>query len=406
MKYIVVLGDGMADEPIDQLNGKTPLEVALTPNMDFLAQNGELGMVQTIPRGMSPGSDTANLSVLGYDPKKYYTGRSPLEALSQGISLKEGDVTFRANLVTLSEEVTYEDKKLLDHSGGEISTEEAKVLINYLKEHLDDEMKQFHTGVSYRHILLWNQGSIDVKLIPPHDIRNQNIKNHLPKGDNSDIILSIMKRSFELLKDHPINRERMEEGLLPANSLWIWGEGTKPVLDRFHDKYDLDGAMISAVDLLNGMALGADLQVIAVEGATGNIHTNFIGKANAAVQCLKEKDFVYIHIEAPDECGHAGELHQKIRAIELIDEQIVGNLLAQLNGQEFRILLLPDHATPIRCCTHTDSPVPFAIYDSSIEVSAKNMRAYNEISVAKEELVFNEGYTLMDYFVKGGKRSC
>lgn len=404
MKYIVVLGDGMADEPIEQLGNKTPLQVAHIPNMNLLAKKGELGLVQTVPEGMAPGSDTANLSVLGYNPKEVYTGRSPLEALSLGIELDEKDVTFRANFVTLSEtEDSYEQRHMLDHGAGDISTEEAKQLIDFLSQHLNDEEKKFFAGVGYRHILRWHGGSTQVKLTPPHDIRNRCVGQYLPMGDYHEDILSLMKKSYELLVEHPINIERRKQGLRPANSLWLWGEGTKPGLHNFKETYGVKGAMISAVDLLNGMATGAELSVVSVEGATGNLHTNYVGKAMKAVEVLKDHDFVYIHIEAPDECSHAGLLKEKILAIEYIDDKIVGTLLKVLKDEEFRLLILPDHATPIRTCTHTSEAVPYILYDSRRKDESLKDVAYNEEDALKQQLVYKEGYKLMGDFIEGGK---
>lgn len=404
MKYIIVLGDGMADEPISQLANKTPLQVAKKPYMDYLAKKGELGLTQTVPKGMAPGSDTANLSVLGYNPQEVYTGRSPLEALSLGIELSDDDITLRANLVTLSsEEEEYNQKRMLDHGAGDISTEEAHELMDALSNMFNDDIKTFYKGVGYRHILKWQGGSTNVTLIPPHDIRNQSITNHLPKGQNAELMLEIMKKSYDLLANHPVNVKRVEQGLLPANSLWLWGEGTKPGLGDFYEQYGVKGAMISAVDLLNGMAKGAGLDIISVEGATGNLHTNYVGKAMKAIEVLEDHDFVYIHIEAPDECSHAGLLDDKIKAIEYIDEKIVGTLLKELKDEDFRILLLPDHATPIRTCTHTDQPVPYALYDSRKEEAVLKDVTYDECCAADQGHYFAEGYTLMDYFIKGGR---
>ena len=324
MKYIVVLGDGMADQPLEELGGKTPLEYADTPGMDNLARWGEMGMVKNVPRGMAPGSDTANLSVLGYDPKIYYSGRSPLEALNIGVDMQEGDVAIRANLVTLTQEENYEDKRILDHSADEITTEEAKILLEAVKKELENEIFQFYTGTSYRHCLIWKEG-MTVPLTPPHDIRGKEIGEYLP---DEPALLEMQKKSYEILKDHPVNRARMEKGLNPGNSLWFWGAGTKPSLDPFEEKFHKKGAMISAVDLLKGIAVGTSMKNIYVEGANGGLDTNYEGKADAALKALLEDgcDFVYVHVEAPDEMGHQGSIEKKIKAIEYLDQRVVARI--------------------------------------------------------------------------------
>lgn len=401
MKYVVILGDGMADEPVKQLGNKTPLQVANKINIDYLAKHSEVGLVKTIPDGLAPGSDTANLSVLGYDPQIYYTGRSPLEALSIGANMEDGDVSFRCNLVTLSEEGSYEDKTIIDHSSDEITTEEADELVKYLENYLGNDKIKFYSGTSYRHAIIWHGGSTDVNLTPPHDILEKNIRNYLPKGTNSDRIEQMMKLSYELLKEHPINIKRKNKGLRPANSIWIWGEGTKPSLTSFKDKYHKNGAMISAVDLLKGIAIAADMRNIEVEGVTGNINTNFEGKAKAAVEVLKNgEDFVYVHMEAPDECGHRGEIDNKVKSIELIDEKVVKYIKEELDNmkEDYKILILPDHPTPLAIRTHTNKPVPYLIYDSTnlIESNAE----YNEESSKTTGNVFSKGHELMDYFLK------
>jgi len=401
MKYIVILGDGMADRPIEKLGNKTPLEVANKPNIEKLAKKGEVGLVSTIPQNMNPGSDTANLSVIGYDPLKYYTGRSPLEGVSMGVSLKEKDVSFRTNLVTLSEEEPYRNKIILDHGANDISTEESEVLIKYIDEELRDELIKFYSGISYRHLLVWHEGSTDVKLTPPHDIRDKCISEYLPQGDNSEKILSLMEKSYELLNNHPINRERKKKGLNKANSIWIWGEGTKPMLPSFKEKYGLDGVMISAVDLLKGIAICGGLKVREVEGATGNLHTNYEGKAKAAIEELKEgKNFVYIHVEAPDECSHCGELENKIKAIELIDEKIVKVVKEKMDelNESYKIMILPDHPTPISIRTHTSDPVPYLIY-SSDKQRENDCNTYNELYAKESSNYIDSGYKLMDYFI-------
>lgn len=366
MKYIVMLGDGMADEPIEALDGKTPLAYASTPNIDALALQSEIGLVHTIPDGMSPGSDTANLSVLGYDPKIYYSGRSPLEALSIGVDMAADDVAIRCNIITVSdEEDVFEEKTIIDHSSSEISTEDAAVLLDAVRKELETEAYHFYVGTSYRHCLIWKKGQV-VPLVPPHDVLGQKVGINLPK---EDVLREMMKRSYDILKNHPINIARKEAGLNPANCCWFWGAGTKPALDSFTDKTGKTGAMISAVDLLKGIAIGAGMQVIEVEGANGGLHTNYTGKMEAAVKVLTEenKDFVYIHVEAPDEMGHQGSYERKIAAIENIDRFIVGPLTEELKkkGVDFRLLLLPDHPTPVRLRTHTSDSVPYLLYDST-----------------------------------------
>ena len=356
----------MADEPIEALDGKTPLAYASTPNIDALALQSEIGLVHTIPDGMSPGSDTANLSVLGYDPKIYYSGRSPLEALSIGVDMAADDVAIRCNIITISdEEEVFEEKTIIDHSASEISTEDAAVLLDAVRKELEKDAYHFYVGTSYRHCLIWKKGQV-VPLVPPHDVLGQKVGINLPK---EDALREMMKKSYEILKNHPINVARKEAGLNPANCCWFWGAGTKPALDSFTDKTGKSGAMISAVDLLKGIAIGAGMQVIEVEGANGGLHTNYTGKMEAAVKVLTEenKDFVYIHVEAPDEMGHQGSYERKVAAIENIDKLIVGPLTEELKkkGVDFRLLLLPDHPTPVRLRTHTSDSVPYLLYDST-----------------------------------------
>jgi len=399
MKYVVFLGDGMADYPYEKLDGKTPLELAKKPNIDEISKNGIMGLCKTVDDSLSPGSDVANLSVLGYDPLIYYSGRSPLEALSIGVELKETDVTFRANLVTLSDEENYEDKTMVDYSSDEITTAESAVLIDYLKENLKVEGYSFHCGISYRHLMVCDGGSTDITLTPPHDISDKVVTEYMPKGDNADVILEIMKKSHELLKEHPINKKRVEAGKHPANSLWIWGEGKKPKLDNFYEKFGLKGSIISAVDLLKGIGKGAGMNVAEVEGATGNIDTNFDGKAQAAIAELKGgQDFVYIHVEAPDECGHRCEVENKIRAIELIDEKIVGSVMDYLknSGEDFAVLVMPDHPTPLKLKTHVRDAVPFAIY-SNLKNEKSNL-PYTEKNAEKTGLFIDKGCKIMPFF--------
>jgi len=401
MKYVIILGDGMADYPIEQLDNKTPLQYAKTPTMDLLAQKGELGIVKTVPDDLAPGSDVANLAVMGYDPHKYYTGRSPLEAVSMGVELSDTDVTFRCNLVTLSDDEPYEYKTMIDYSSDEISTEEAHILMEDVNKHLRTDRISFYPGISYRHLMVWNNGPHNFSLTPPHDILEKNIADYLPKGTNSNIILELMKRSNEFLKNHPVNLNRIENGLKPANSIWIWGEGKKPSLSGFYDKYGLKGSVISAVDLIKGIGLCAGLRSVNVEGATGNIHTNFIGKAKAAIHELKSgQDFVYVHIEAPDECGHRNEMENKIKSIEFIDQQVVKVIKDELDNmkEDYSIMILPDHPTPLKLRTHTSEPVPFLIYRSNKQQN-NSYSSYDELTAKQTGLVFNEGYKLMDYFI-------
>ncbi len=401
MKYVIFLGDGMADYPLDSLNGKTPLEVSKKPNIDALCAKGETGLVKTVDASMSPGSDVANLSVLGYDPTVYYTGRSPLEALSIGVSLSDRDVTFRANLVTLSNEENFADKTMVDYSSGEITTQEAHALIDYIKENLKVPNISFFGGTSYRHLMVWDGGSTNVTLTPPHDISDRKVTEYLPNGEGADMILDIMKKSYDLLLDHPINKDRISRGLNPASSLWIWGEGTKPQLSYFADKYGVSGTMISAVDLLKGIGAGTKMDVIEVEGATGTVETNFDGKASAAIDALKNgTDFVYIHMEAPDECGHHGDLEGKIKSIELIDEKVVGPVTEYLKstGEDFKILITPDHPTPIALKTHVRDAIPFVLYDSRKDT--KIGLSYNEKNAESTGLYIEPGYKLMEKFLE------
>ena len=388
----------MADEPIPILGEKTPLQVANKPGMDALAKKGEVGLTCMVPEGMAPGSDTANLSVMGYDPKIYYTGRSPLEALSIGVDMAESDVSFRCNVVTLSEEEeNYEDKTIIDHSSGEISTEDAAVLIETLKEGLRKEGYEFYVGTSYRHLLLHKDGKV-VELTPPHDILTKRIGDYLP---SDEVLREMMKKSYDILVNHPINVKRKEQGLNPANSAWFWGAGTRPALQSFEKKTGKRGAMISAVDLLKGIAVGSNMDNIEVEGANGGLHTNYTGKMEAAVKALLEDnyDFVYIHVEAPDEMGHQGLVDEKIQAIENIDKYIVTPLIEKMNasGEDYRVLVLPDHPTPIRVRTHTSGPIPYVLYDSTKELG--NNSGYDECVGEEVGIMKKNGYQLMDYLL-------
>ncbi len=385
----------MADYTIEALGGKTPLEVAKKPNIDRLARGGELGMVKTVPEGMKPGSDVANLSAMGYDPLRCYTGRSPLEAVSIGVEMNETDVAFRCNLVTLSDEPEYEDKTMVDYSSGEITTAEAAELIKAVDEAFRTDEILFYPGISYRHCMIWHEGPTGLDLTPPHDISDRKVTDYLPKNP---VILDLMKRSYEILKDHPVNQARVARGLNPANSIWMWGEGTKPAVSGFEATYGVKASVISAVDLLKGIGICAGMKVIEVEGATGNIHTNFAGKGKAALETLLEgQDLVYIHVEAPDECGHQGDLEGKIRSIELIDEKIVGPLLSGLEeaGEEYSILVMPDHPTPIAIKTHISDPIPYLLYRSNAPVDS-GVETYNEKMAAATGRYLARGCELMN----------
>ena len=402
MKYIVVLGDGMADYPVDAFDGKTILEVAHKPMIDYMASRGELGMVKTVQDGMKPGSDVANLSVMGYDTSKCYTGRSPLEAASIGIPLKDTDVTFRCNLVTLSDEANYEDKTMLDYSAGEITTEEAAELMKAIAAELNTDAVKFYPGISYRHLTVWDKGSTNVDLTPPHDISDRKIAEYLPKGDGADILLDMMKRSEQILINHPVNKARKAAGKNMATSIWPWGEGTKPSIGNFEEKYGLKGSVISAVDLIKGIAKCAGMNSIDVEGATGNCETNWDGKAQAALDAITgDSDFVYIHMEAPDEMGHQGLPDKKKWAVETIDKRVVTFLNDELTkrGIDFRMLIMPDHPTPIKLKTHVSDPVPYIIYDST-DNSLKNDLTYTEENGKRTGIYIEKGYTLMDKFLQ------
>ncbi len=395
MKYIVVLGDGMADEPIAEIGGKTPLAHANTPMMDELAGKSVVGLSATIPEGMSPGSDTANLAVLGYNPKKYYTGRSPLEALSIGVPMKDTDIALRCNIVTVSEEdVPYAERTIIDHSSSEISTEDAAVLLEAVKKELQDDIYSYYVGTSYRHLLIWDKGQV-VPLTPPHDILGKVIGDYLPKEDK---LREMMEKSYDILNNHPLNVERAKKGLHKANSIWFWGAGTRPALDSFEEKTGKKGVMISAVDLLKGIAIGAGMKVIEVPGADGTLHTNYVGKAQAAVDALTKDgyDFAYVHVEAPDEMGHQGSLPNKLEAIESLDSKVIRTVVEGMKaaGEEFRLLVMPDHPTPIRCRTHTSDPVPFLLYDSTME--RRKIGFYNEEEAKASGILYPEGYKLID----------
>lgn len=397
MKYAVILGDGMADWPVKELDGKTPLDVANHPAMDELARRGRFGLVRTVPEGMKPGSDTANLAVFGYDPKVYYTGRSPLEAASLGIALTESDVTYRCNFVTLSETERLEDATMLDYSAGEISTEEARELVLSLDGALSEDGVRLYPGFSYRHCFVLNDAETGAELTPPHDISGQPVSGKLPRGTNSELLLRWMEQARKMLKNHPVNQKRTAEGKNPANSIWFWGEGRKPALKPFFEKTGLKGAVISAVDLIQGIGRCAEMDVIKVEGATGTYLTNFSGKAQAASGALQNgADYVYIHVEAADECGHHGQIKEKIYSIEQLDEKIVRPVWDALekSGEDYAILVLPDHPTPIQIRTHSSDPVPFALYKKG-DAETKNVR-YTERDAATTGVYNDNGYTLID----------
>ena len=397
MKYIVILGDGMADEPIAALGDRTPLEVAATPMMDQLAPLSEIGLAKMIPQGMKPGSDTANLAVLGYDPKVYYSGRSPLEALSIGVPMKDSDIAVRCNIVTVSDDnLPYEEKTMIDHSSSEISTADAAILLEAVQKEFQNETYQFYTGTSYRHCLIINNGSV-MELAQPHDILERVIGEYLPADKE---LYDMMKKSYDILNNHPLNVERAKKGLNKANSLWFWGAGTKPLITSFEKKTGKRGAMISAVDLLKGIAVGAEMKVVFVDGADGTLHTNYEGKARAAVDVLLEEgyDFVYVHVEAPDEMGHQGSVNRKVKAIEYLDEKVIRPVKKAMDasGEAYRMLILPDHPTPIACRTHTSDPIPYLLYDSTkAEIKQVNAQ-YNEKHAAQSGIMVSEGYRLIE----------
>ena len=393
----------MADYPVDFFEGKTILEVADKPTIDYMARHGEMGMVKTVQDCIKPGSDVANLSVMGYDTTKCYSGRSPLEAASIGVRMEDDDVTFRTNLVTLSDEENYEDKTMLDYSSGEISTEEAAELIKAVAAELDTDKIKFYPGISYRHLCVWSGGSTNVDMTPPHDISDRKITDYLPKGDGSETFIEMMKKSEKILKEHPVNKARIAAGKNPATSIWPWGEGTKPQLDNFEEKFGVKGSVISAVDLIKGIAKCAGMNSIDVEGATGNCETNWEGKAQAALDTLLDgSDFVYVHMEAPDEMGHQGLPEKKKLAVETIDNKVVKFLKDELEGRgiDYRMMILPDHPTPIKLKTHVSDPVPYIIYDSTNETDTNINLSYTETDAEKTGLYIEQGYTLMNRFLE------
>ena len=400
MKYIVVLYDGMADYPVPKFDGKTPMEMAKKPNLDRLARNGEIGLVKTVAEGLKPGSDIANMSVLGYNPKECYTGRSPLEAVSIGVDMADTDIIFRCNLVTLSDEADYTAKTMVDYSAGDISTADATEIIKSVQEHFGNDIFSFYAGVAYRHCLVWKNGTLDLgSMTPPHDISGRVIGEYLSKSENAAELIAMMKESYDFLMEHPVNKRRIAEGKRPANSIWLWGEGTKPSLPDFKAKYGVDGSIISAVDLLKGIAKCANMAAPDVEGATGYIDTNFDGKADCAIEELKTKDFVYIHLEAPDECGHRNEPDNKVKSIEIIDEKILGKILPALEEyDDYKIMVLPDHPTPIVTMTHASDAVPFMIYRKST-AKDNGIETFTENTAKDTGNYIEIGYTLMDKFI-------
>ena len=402
MKYIVLLCDGMADTKSEILGGKTPMERARKPFMDKLAKKAMVGMCRTVADGLKPGSDVANLSVMGYDPMVCYTGRSPLEAASIGIDLKDTDVTLRTNLVTLSDEENFEDKTMVDYCAGDISTKEAEEIIKTVEEKLGNEIYKFYSGVSYRHCLVVNGGTTDLgEMTPPHDISGRVIGEYLSNSENAAPLIDLMKKSNEFLKDHPVNIERVKKGLRPANSIWLWGEGTKPQVQNFYEKNGVKGCVVSAVDLLKGIGKCADMITPDVEGATGYLDTNFEGKTEAGINALKEGyDLAYLHFEAPDECGHRGEAENKIKAIEYIDERSLKLCLEYFedSGEDFRILIMPDHPTPLDTKTHSREPVPFMIYDSRKDLGG--VESFTEENAEKTGVFIEHGPSVMDILLE------
>lgn len=401
MKYLVLLCDGMADYPVEELGNKTPMGASVTPSMDKLAKTSRIGLVKTVADNMKPGSDVANLAVLGYDPQVYYSGRSPLEAGSIGIDMKPTDVSFRCNLVTLSDEENYEDKTILDYCADDISTEEAKILIEYLAEHFNSDEFQLYSGVSYRHCLIWNNGTMDVgTLTPPHDITGKPIKEYIPSHENAKKLYDMMVKSYDLLKDHPVNKARIAKGKRPANSMWFWGEGVRKALMPFEEKYGLKGSIISAVDLLKGIGKFSGMNVVNVEGATGYIDTNFEGKAQAAIdEFANGQDFVYIHVEAPDECGHRHEIENKKKSLEIIDKKILTPVLEALDKyDDYKVLIMPDHATPLALKTHTNDPIPFLMYSKTKDFAG--CEEFTEETAKSTGEYIENGHELLKMFIE------
>ena len=402
MKYLVLIPDGMADEKIEALGNKTPMQVAKKPMMNMLAAKSYIGTVSNVPAGMVPESDTANMAILSFDPKVYSKGRSPLEAVSMGIEMKEDETAYRCNVVTLSEDGEYEDKIILDHSADEITTAEADQLIRAMQEKFGNDERHFYTGVSYRHCLIWKNSDDRYNFMRPHDILGKRIGEYLPRAqDGGAEFLELMKKSYDILKDHPVNQARKERGLKPANSAWLWSPGKKPQLPSFKEKWGMDAAVISAVDLIKGIGLCAEMNSIDVEGATGNVHTNYDGKAAATIDAFKNgAELVYVHVEGPDECGHRAEIENKVKSIELIDQKILSPVYKYLcdSGEDFKIMVLPDHPTPICKRTHTMDPVPFFIYSSKGDIDGCD--TFNEFTAKDKGYYVENGYTLMELLTK------
>ena len=402
MKYIVIVGDGMADRPLKELGGVTPLQKAFTPNMDRLAREGIMGSVRTVPKGLHPGSDIANLSILGYDPRVFYTGRAPLEAASMGVELRDADAAYRCNLVTLRYNKEKTRAVMEDYSGGHISTDEAAALIKDIDKALGTSDIKFYPGVSYRHLMVWKNGELKVECVPPHDIIGKDICDYLPSGYGEEVLRRIMLDSVGILSNHPVNKERLAAGKKSANSVWLWGQGKKPKIPRFKEKSNLDGALVSAVDLTKGLGVYAGFEILRVPGVTGYLDTNYTGKAEYSLKALERVDLVYVHVEAPDEAGHSGNYVDKVKAIEDFDAHVVGTIMRGAQSfREYRILLMPDHATPIEAKTHTDEPIPFVIYDSRATRTNDGATFDESITGRRDIMVVEEGHTLMDYFIKG-----
>ena len=402
MKYFILIPDGMADEKIDILGGKTPMEAANKPTMDMLATRSLVGTVSNVPEGMVPESDTANMAILSFDPKVYSKGRSPLEAMSMGLEMRDDEVAYRCNIVTLSEDGEYDEKIMLDHSADEITTAEADELIKSLDKELGNEFRRFYTGVSYRHCILWRNGNDRYNFMRPHDILGQKITEYLPSGEDGKVFYDLMRASWDILDKHPVNEARRKRGLRPANSIWLWSPGKKPALPSFKQKWGLDASVVSAVDLIKGIGICAEMNSIDVEGATGNVKTNYKGKADATIDAFKSgSDLVYVHVEAPDECGHRAETDNKVLSVELIDEKILKPVYEYLkeSGEDFKIMILPDHPTPVRLRTHTIDPVPFMIYSSKCDKDGVSM--FCEESAEAKGLYIPHGHDLMEMLVKG-----
>jgi len=399
MKYIILLGDGMADYPLEELNGKTPLEYAHTPYMDRVATEGTLGLIDTIPAGFAPGSDVAIMSLLGYNPEKYYSGRGPLEAANMGVELKENDIAFRCNLVTLGDEA---EPSMEDFTAGHITSQEARIIIDDINNKIGSSLFQFYPGVSYRHLFVWKDGTALLKTTPPHDITGKTIKDYLPQGKGAEQLHNLMQEAQDILRNHPVNRSRHELGKKPANSIWLWGQGRVPNFVKITDKYGLKGGMISAVDLLNGIGIYAGFNVIRVEGATGYTDTNYLGKAKKALEALKGTDLIFVHVESPDEMGHEGNIEGKIRAIEDFDKKVVGTIINEIyHSSPFRLLVLSDHPTPISLKTHASDPSPFAVLSSLAGENLQNGSAFTEKSARNNGIMISPGYLLMDKFITG-----